>query len=225
LLATYGENYANTLFLGFNYATLFDLYHFAGYEVLISDNNLKHALMLNNSAYLFSDNLFAPLKEDLEYFRNWGVKWYVVAKDVPIASPHLLKVFSTDAYRTVMYDSEAKPFVSWLDDNSEHGISYRFTTNSIIATTVRESAGQLLANVLYNPFFKATVDGRKTGISESSDSQMIVSVPSGRHEVKITFIDPYFYTGIYTSVGFLALISGGYLLRRYKRMHQADITA
>lgn len=198
--------------LGFNYATLFGLYHFAGYETLVSDKNLMASKGLNYSADFQVDKgtTFNPSLSDLEYCRKWGVKWYVVDKKVQVDPAGVLKLVHNDDKRVVMLDAAAMPFVHWHDNKTEDGVSHSFSTNSIRAVTDRQTSGRLIVNVLYNPFFKATIDGDKTEITETSDMQMLVTVPPGRHAIKITYSDPYFTAGLLISGGFMVfLIVGG----------------
>ena len=204
--------------LGFNYATLFDLYHFAGYETLISEKNSLAAMKLNNSADFFIDSgtPFSPSAEDLAYFRKWGVKWYVLEKSVEVdRSTELVHAYS-DKNRSILRDDAARPFVFWLDGSGNNGISHSFSTNSLTVTTSRETEGRLLVNVLFNSFFRATVDGRETSLTETADSQMMVTMPSGRHRLVITYRDPYFKTGVYISLGFLLSVCASWLFFKMK---------
>lgn len=195
--------------LGFNYATLFDLYHFAGYETLVLDKNQKASLDLNSSAdmYLDRDTSFNPSLENLQYFRNWGVKWYVLDKAVRVNSSGILDLVYRDDKRSILYDSNAKPFVSWLDNVDRGGVNSSFTTNSIRITTAREELGVLLINVLYNPFFSATIDGMNVKITESKNQQMLLEVPRGKHAINVSYSDPYFEAGIFIMLSFFILIA------------------
>ena len=194
--------------LGFNYATIFGLYHFAGYEQLLSEKNSTAALGLYFSAdfYVDSDTPFNPPADDLKYFRKWGVKWYILDNKVRFEGSNLLKTVSQDEHRTVLYDAAAKPFVFWQDDPSAGGSDYLFSTNRINVATERKNSGQLLVNVLYNPFFVATVDGRSEKITETADMQILIPIPPGRHVVEIAYVDPYFVTGLYIASLFLVVV-------------------
>lgn len=213
--------------LGFNYATLFGLYHFAGYETLVSDKNLMASKGLNYSADFQVDKgaTFNPSLSDLEYFRKWGVKWYVVDKKVLVDYSGILKLVHNDDKRVVMLDAAALPFVYWQDSEAADGVSHSFSTNSIRAVTDRQTSGQLIANVLYNPFFKATIDGDKAEITETSDMQMLVTVPPGKHAIKITYSDPYFTAGLLISGGFFAFVVIGGLFYRDKVKRRPHLSA
>lgn len=206
----------NTLMLGYNYATLFGLYHFTGHELLVPDRNLKASHNIKLGAFLGTAGPLSLSSQELEYFRKWGVKWYVLDRNIPFFSQNELKIAHRDNYRTVLYDEGAKPFVYWRNTESENGIKYNFTTNSIRIESDRDGSGDIVVNVLHDPFFQLKIDDRKEELQESVDNQMIVPVPSGRHLIRITYVDPYFYNGLYISCGFLAIVAGILLFRRLK---------
>lgn len=193
--------------LGFNYATLFGLYHFAGYDNLVSVANLEASLMLQAPSYIIITAPFNPSNESIDYYRKWGVKWYVMDTNVEVIEPSFLKTAYSDDERKIMLDSNARPFVYWLESANKSDIIWDFTTNSIFIKTRSDGVGEIIVNVLYNSFFNATIDGKKVEINKTEDKQMSIVVPSGPHEINVTYIDPYFYNGCYISVGFLILSS------------------
>lgn len=200
----------------YNFATLFGLYHFAGYETLVSDRNFNTSLKLSSLIPVLvvdSSVAFNRTARDLDYFRKWGVSWYILDKKVMLGDSTVLKPFYSDDKRVILYDSEAKPFVFWMDCVSHKGIKHTFSTNSVSVLTERETQGQLIVNVLYNSFFCATIDGTPSELFETGDKQMAVLVPSGRHIVKVTYKDPYFIIGLYISLGFMSFLGIGWLFR------------
>ncbi len=207
-----------TPLLGFDYATLFDLYHFAGYELLVSEKNLHTANDLNYSAYLYVDRdmPFNPAVTDLAHFRKWGVKWYVLARNVRYDTFGALEPVYRDDNRVVLRDPAAMPLVYWVDRAREIGVSHNFTPSSIRISTERETEGQLIVNVLHNRFFQATIDGKKAELAETGDSQMAVTVPSGHHLLRITYSDPYFIAGLFVASGFMVLLCAAWLWLRFK---------
>ncbi len=204
--------------LGFDYATLLGLYHFAGYEILISAKNLHTSMNLNSSADMFidTDTAFSPSAEDLAYFRKWGVQWYILEKKISLGAPGELLLVSSDAERSVLRDTAAKPFVFWLNDPGAGEVIHTFSTNSVNIVAESATGGQLLVNVLHNPFFRATIDGEKIYIAETVDNQMTVNVPAGRHLLKITYSDPYFIAGLYIACGFMLSVLMGLVSFRCK---------
>src|SRR6185369_7937425 len=74
--------------LGYNYAMLWGLQHFGGYEALLSGENFNASLrLINNSIFNVAPDTALNFSTDvpLEYLRKWGVRWYVVAGQIPLA--------------------------------------------------------------------------------------------------------------------------------------------
>lgn len=182
--------------LGFNYATLWQLYHFAGYEPLISKENSNASLKLNYKA------IYTKTDIPLDYFRKWGVRWYVVPSTYNLGKYSSdLKEYKRDGKRVIYFDSQANPL--FFCDNINQGdiISYSINTNSIEVKVNNRSENNILnVNFLYNPFFKAYIDGKKTDLVKNRDNQMAASIPKGLHTVLIKYSDPYFTFGLWVSL-------------------------
>ncbi|MBT0666553.1 hypothetical protein KI809_19765 [Geobacter pelophilus] len=203
--------------LGYNFATLFGLYHFAGYETLVSRANLEAALERNGSADFFVDNnMFAPDPSELEYFRHWGVKWYVLEKQITIPESSILRTVYRGNDRLIAYDPAARPFVYWEDDPETEAVQHRFSTNSIRIETRRERPGRLVVNTLYNRLFTAVIDDRQVDVSATSGNQIGLLIPPGQHVVKVTYHDPYFAAGWYVTGAFLCTAAVWIFMRRRK---------
>jgi hypothetical protein len=202
--------------IGFNYATLWGLDHFAGYEVLVAAENFNAALKLECRSVcnvLPGIPLNIPEIAPLEYFRNWGVRWYVVDSKLKLVPTDQLKLVYSDRFRNVLLDAGAKPLVYWLDGTGT--VSFRFETNSIEIQGVRQDEGNLKVNVLFNPDFSARIDGRTTRLTRTDDGQMAIAVPGGRHEIVIRYYDHNFTTGLLIAlVTLLGLVMAGYVLKR-----------
>jgi hypothetical protein len=207
--------------LGFNYATLWGLQHFAGYEVLIATDNFEATLQLEGRSVcnvIPGTQLNIPAIAPLEYFRSWGVRWYVVDSKLPLVPTDQLRLVYSDTFRNVLEDAKAMPLVYWLDDSS--AASFRFKTNSVEIASDRQNEGHLKVNVLFNPGFRTTIDGRDASLTRTDDGRMAVVVPGGRHEVEIRYHDRNFTKGILISlVTLLGLLVCGYVLKRQSRRH------
>ena len=95
--------------LGYNYATLFDLDHFAGYDVVLPQRNADATFGFNYTSVVgFRPGLTVPV----DYLRHWGVKWYLLDGRIPLDSvPGLVRV-DADRTRIVLEDPQALPLVS-----------------------------------------------------------------------------------------------------------------
>jgi hypothetical protein len=204
--------------LGYDYATLWGLYHLGGHDSLVPEENFKAAFQLSYDSMIKvppGSSLDDVLKASLGYFRLWGVRWYVVDTAVPVTGFGGLKLFREDSSRKVYFDSGGLPFAFWADSPDSPGIPYEFRTNSMVLHTQRASDGMALINVLWNPFFSAEVDGNKALISVTNGKQVLVEVPAGNHIVTVTYSDPYLYAGLVISLISLAAVLGyGWVWRR-----------
>ena len=104
--------------LGFDYATLWGLFHFGGYDTMVSEKTRLATLGIkDNPVYnLPANEPFRIPSDTLEHFRKWGVKWYVVDKAIPLSNNDTFKVFHSDRYRNVLIDPLAKPMAYWQED-------------------------------------------------------------------------------------------------------------
>jgi hypothetical protein len=192
--------------LGFNYPTMFGLYGFGGYELLLAEKNFKATFGLRERSVAVMPNEPLDMKTvPLDYLRQWGVKWYIVDSAVQLSNTGNLELAYNDRFRNVLHDPYAKDFAYWQDSSERHGLSWRFSTNSMIIDTNRGTAGPLMINLLYHRFFKARVDGTAIGMLETPEGQIQLSVPAGRHVVDISYSDPYFVYGAVISGSVVAL--------------------
>jgi hypothetical protein len=181
--------------LGAGYATLFGLYHLAGYDPVIADANLDSALGMH-----FVPELYRPLNaEAVAHFRRWGVRWYVVAAYSTVYPPLLesqgIRPVYRESVRTVYYDPAAAPLFSWPDGESA-GISPRIGINQIDLETSNLRPAALTMNFVYNRFFSAAIDGRSVAVARNAAGQMTTQVPAGAHRIVVRYRDPYFRYGL-----------------------------
>lgn len=184
--------------LGYNFAMLWDLYHFGGYEAMLSEKNLHAALDLkNNSIFTVAPGTVLNFSADvpLDYLRKWGVSWYVVNRQIPLAGTEGLTIVHQDRFRSVLHDPAARPLAFWNDTPPAEGVKFTFRSNAVEIETSRPSAGELVVNVLHNDYFRGYLDGREVGIVETADGQMSLPVPSGEHRVVLRYVDRNLQTG------------------------------
>lgn len=187
--------------LGFNYATLWGLYHFGGYDGLLPERNFQATLGCNWR----SDFNVAPgaaldvaAEVPLEHFRIWGVKWYVIDSRVPLVNADELKLQFADQYRNVYFDQAGRPFAYW-QDRSSGSPAHKFGANAVEIVTEKAGEAKLVVNLLNNPYFMATVDGKQVSIEETEDGQVSLMVPGGRHLVVIRYTDRDLVRGVILS--------------------------
>jgi len=205
--------------IGYDYATMWGLYHVGGHDSLVPEENFNAAFQLSYDSMFKvrpGSSLDEELSDSLANFNLWGVRWYVVDKAFPVSTVAGLKLFHEDRFRRIYYNPAGLPFAFWVDFPEQPGIQSEFRTNSIILHTQRSTAGTALVNVLRHPFFWATVDGKKTAITETNGKQVSVEVPAGNHVVVIGYSDPYFTAGLFISLITFAVIFGYGWVRRHR---------
>ena len=213
--------------LGFNYATLLNLNHFAGYEPLVPMKHYRASLDLNFKA--------SYKKKDLpkSYLRSWGVNWYILNKNPEenelyshyfniLSADSSLVIFAEEPTRTIFYDKRPVPLIHWQKSQLSGNIEFKMNTNSILIHTKNHKTEFLVINYLYNDFFTAYLNNDKIiTIIESDIGQMIIQVPEGENDIIIKYSNPYLKYGIYiiitiTFIIFIYIIMINLKLNKHK---------
>ncbi len=200
--------------MGFNYATLWKLDHFAGYEPLLPGNNAIATLGLNFSAILpekFIDNL--------NYYRAAGVRWYIVpaekTDDIKKKYPSLRwESEMSDEFRSVFRDDAALPLICSSDGDALEITGNENRANSICVDVEGKRIESISFAYVYDPFIQAYADNEPVPITPVHLLRFDVSVPQGTRQIVIRYEDPYFIIGVYISGGFLMIIGLLLLLDR-----------
>jgi hypothetical protein len=192
--------------IGFNYATQWGLYHFAGYDSFVTKNNFEAALKLN-----YISSYCGIMHENaIKYYRNWGIKYYVVKRSKAAAYAEQLAPFGImpryeDARRVVFFDPQAKPLV--YRDGDDAPVNFTAKTNRLDFETDFSTASTVAAAFLYNPNFTATLDGAPAPVVENRLHQLSLSVPSGKHSAAFIYRDPKLALGFYLGLLGLAALA------------------
>ncbi len=200
--------------LGFNYASQWGLYHFAGYDSFVTKANSEAAFKLNYvSAYC---GIMYP--NAISYYRKWGVKYYVVKRSwtgryfAPLGSFGITPKFE-DARRVVFYDPQARPLV-YREDNLE-SVPFVASANRLAFQTDFISSSTVAAAFLYNTNFTATVDGAPAPVRETAAHQLSMELPAGKHNAVFVYSDPLLARGFKLALlGLLALLAARFALRK-----------
>lgn len=203
--------------LGFNYATLWGLNHFTGYEQLVPAANLNASL--NNSLEV---GMTAIVKSDVDipvdYLRKAAVRWYIVPRNktdeyIQKFNPYGIVKRYEDENRAVFYDAKAYPMVFDSSGMAVESQEYQVTTNSIRLSVDFQQPDIIIFNNLYNPFFKGFIDGKKTELIPVNDIHFSIAVPKGKHNIVVKYMDPYLLAGTYIASGFLCIAAGIWIIR------------
>jgi len=199
--------------LGFNYATLWGLDYFAGYDVMLSPANLEASLGLNFTG-IMSDHDQIPVDD----FRMASVKWYNVPKNkvdeyTQKLGPYDIVKKYEDENRVVFVDSKAYPMIFFPNGDKVESEDYHVTANTIELSIDQKHTANIIFNNIYNPFFEGYIDGEKAKLTSLNDIHFSILVPKGKHHIVIRYRDPYFTRGIYIVSAFLIAIMVNWLAR------------
>jgi len=184
--------------LGYDYAALWGLYQFAGYEPFLSQDNENATFGLNYDAMIARGQGADARVDDLAPYRAWGVRYYVLPTGAPSAAFVALTAVAGDENRTLYRDDVAVPmaFVEKGSDASAEGVALTIGTNRLTVSTDLATGGQVVVCFLANPSFRLTVDGKAHALSRDSYGRMTFQVPAGRHVATLGYVDGSFALGL-----------------------------
>jgi hypothetical protein len=207
--------------VGYDYATLWELHYFGGYDPLVPERNLKFTYVLDYTAVLNR----RPEEINIQYLRFWGVRWYIVtrpflSKYEPLLQGHGMRRAFEDRFRVVFEDPRTRPLVS-SDDCTTRSIGR--LGDDLVATVDCARPAEVRLRFLHQKFFTVTVDDQPAKIDVKASQQMTVRVPQGVHRIHVAYDDPAIAAGGYMA-GFTALAAGVVLLvqRRRKQNQEAE---
>jgi len=210
--------------LGFNYATLLNLNHFAGYDPLMPKKNFETCLDIKYR------NSYKQNKLPIDYLRSWGVNWYNLNKD---PEPNLLYFhykeileadssivfFADELERTIFYDRSSNPLFYWKLSQTSKDIKVKMKTNSIQIHTNNSQDDHLIVNYLFNDFFIAKLNNSGIiPINETKIGQMEIFVPKGENNIEIKYKNPYYKYGIIIVTIFSLLLCIFYFLKKHSSL-------
>ncbi len=201
--------------LGFDYATLWELHYFGGYDPLVPYANYRLTLSLDYNAVICSPPEYVPV----EYLRQWGVRYYIVNEPhVTRYEPFLLaqgmRRVHTDQQRVLLEDPRAFPLAASRD--CDVGRLSRDGDDLVATVSCRETSA-VVFQFLYNPFFAATIDRQPSPLIETPMSHTALQVPAGRHQIRIAYDDPWIDEGFAVALAALAITALMFLLYRKRR--------
>lgn len=208
----YGDRFPTVASMGFDYATLWELHYFGGYDPLVPSANFRLSLRLDYQAALCGGPDIIPL----DYLRFWGVRHYLVRRAFaatyePVLTQRGLRRVHVDAERVVMEDARALPLAG-SGDCAQRALGR--IGDDLTATVDCRTDSTVTLRFLYNPFFSATVDGAPAEIAESEANQVLVRVPRGTHVIQLAYDDPLIDAGLWIAAFALVIAGAAWVLRR-----------
>jgi hypothetical protein len=211
----------SALTLGYNYAAQWGLYHFAGYETFVSEDNASHSLGLNYDAMIGRNggSEVEITAKTLDTLRAWGVRWYVAPTGKPSSALAGMVRVAADEDRVLYRDDLAVPmaFVAEGEENLADGVELEIGTNTLTLRTDRSTESDVVVAFLSNAGFSLTLDGRPSVLESDDLGRMTYKVPAGRHVARITYRNRNFERGLWVLSGGLIALGAVVLVRRNRR--------
>ena len=208
------------LTLGYDYAALWGLYQFAGYDPFVSADNSEHVFGLNYDAMIDRNGGAGAAIDSLDYLRSWGVRWYVAPVGTPSAELAGMVPVASDDDRVLYRDDLAVPMAFALVDGSAvaEGVSLDIGTNRLTVHTDRAAETTVVVAFLANPSFVLTVDGVPRTLGRDATGRMTFAMPAGAHVAQIVYQDRSYQLGIVVLlVGALATGAVAFVADRRRR--------
>lgn len=214
--------------IAYDYASLFGLYYFAGYDPLVSKANSTATMGLNYDAVLCRGLGPTAQIPNTPQLRAYGVRWYVAPVGTPDKDLAKMVPVASDGMRTLYRDDRAVPmaFAEEGASASADGVALEIGVNDLIVRTERAVDSRIVVAFLRNPAFSITVDGRKTAFAADTYDRVAFDLPAGAHVVRIVYRDAFFECGLAVASLSALLTLGAWLLaRRLRRRRTAESAA
>lgn len=205
--------------LGWNYAMLWGLVHFSGYDVLISSDNSQATLKTNGAKGLSRHQI------PIEYLREWGVRYYIFSPKFSCNIPNEFKIITADDRRIIYRDPLARSLYFTEGDDQSVSVHGEILYNELFVRIASQQSVRLICNFIFNPHFVASVDGHRAVVGRDSKGRVRVSVPPGGHIVRIEYKEPWLWRGAMISLGYFGILTYGTLATRRKGKASKDACA
>ena len=187
--------------LGYDYATLWQLHFFGGYDPLVPSRNFNLTFGLDYNSVLCTK----PGSVPVDYLRHWAVGSYLLLQPTAAAHERVLlaqgfRRVAADRDRVLMRDPLAPPLAG---SSACRMISIDRNGDDFLATVDCRTPSAVTLRFLFNSYFSATVDGRPVEVTQTPESLVMVPVDAGRHTIRLGYDDPWLDAG--TSIAGLGL--------------------
>jgi hypothetical protein len=226
LLASFGGNGPTADSVGFDYATLFRIFQFAGYETMMPLRNAVATGWLNHAMPVPTGSSYVGPPQDLPiaYLRLWGVRWYTVtpwmlAVYQPVLERNGMVWIASTPGAVVFRDDAARPLAFWTSTGRDDGLLWHADAGGLSIESQGAADDEITLAFLSNPFFEARIDGRRLDLGRNRLGQVTFPVSRGRHVVRVAYADPYLTLGLLVAACgvVLAGAAGAHLNRRGTR--------
>jgi hypothetical protein len=217
--------------VGFDYASLWGLYQYAGYANLVSRQHARHVRDIADPSDRrpSHDGVLKAAAVPIHELRRWAVSWYVVGRDdeEPAATERYerqlaragLQRVATDVRRTVWRDAHAEPLVALLDGDARQSLAPALSGHSLgVRFAPAPRPRRLVAAFLATPGLTAE-DGNGRPLPSGPDAieRLVVTVPPGVAAVRIVHHEPELLRGTRHALALYAPVLLGWGWWRLRR--------
>jgi len=192
--------------LGFNYASLWGLSHFSGYDAIVLKSN-KDAVFGLNFLAAYNGVIYPNA---VEYFRKWNVRWYVVKKSEDarycpqLAGFGIMPAFIGEK-RVIYEDPKAAPLITVNRQPVPYSIKGPY-----LEIETDGNGGTLEAAILYNPYLSFKTGNGTIVPAETATHSISAQIPPGTARLRLVYANPWFNAGAWTAA--LTALAGLILL-------------
>jgi len=145
---------------------------------------------------------------EIEVGRPWMATFFQTWRTVPSADAALLGVSARgfDPSRTLIVERTPPPHGAAAPPARSYAALRWSGDQTALVHVEAPSSGMTLVRIPYDPGWHATVDGRAVAVVPADYVDLAVPVAQGRHDIELTYRDPWVWYGLAGSVaGLLAL--------------------
>jgi hypothetical protein len=188
----------------FYYATLFDYFHFGGYDPLISKQNYELSLHLRHEN-VYKASISQAL---LDYLSLWSARYFITSDNfqnrVQLSYFPQLKLIY-EGNNILLYENTRSLPLAYYDDDKLEKLDFDFGTNEINVYPNNSLARTVVINVAPLPKFQVYINGINTGKINPNEVPIKINIPQNTMQVTLKYVDSSFYLG---TLVFILFVTG-----------------
>ena len=189
----------------FSFATLFDYFHFGGYDPFISKQN--HELSLNlGYSNIYKDSISQAL---LDYLSLWSARYFITSDNFQnrFQLSHFPQLKLTyEGNNILLYENTHSLPLAYYNDNKLEKLEFDFSINEINVFPDNNSPRTIVINVAPLPRFQIYVNGTYAGKVNPEKVPIRINIPPNTKQVTLKYVDYPFYVGTLVFILFWACI-------------------
>ena len=188
-------DYEDYSFTTYNFASLYGLNDFAGYDTLIAKINYELTLYLDAKAVF----LGFPDKDLLDYLSSWSVRYLITRNNINAQNyfnQHAqLKPLYQDEAILLYENTNALPYV-YSPTEPKKTVPHEFRVNEVNIYPTDHTPHQLIVNIAPLPRYVVYFDDRKIGRVVPAYGPIMINVPADTTHILVRYEDPLFQLGV-----------------------------